>query len=177
MARKKAVEQYLSLTIRVEDFSGELSAGINYEATDHRDRHEKTHVYRFGSTIRFQGSCIYPTEGDSYDITVHSAEPGSKLIDAQLHDFHLRDEGGAPRYSRQRGIEVPLYQIPAGLGLLEKVRGKARWHGWIWVPEEIASQTLTLAASGKQLFVEILECKVGRKRWINHLTVQTTDPL
>jgi hypothetical protein len=35
---------------------------------------------------------------------------------------------------------------------------------------------LTLAASGKQLYIEMIEHKAGRSRWITHLTVQTTDP-
>lgn len=178
MARKKVKEQYSTLTIKVQDFSGQTSASINYEARDLRDRHEKTPVYRFGSSVEFEGTCTYPPDrlGDAYGITVHSAEAGSKLIDARLDDFHLRDEQGAPRYGRQRDRLVPIYQIPPGLGLLQKIRGEARWNGWIWVPEQTAAQMLTLAASGKQLYIEMIEHKDGRSRWITHLTVQTTDP-
>ena len=178
MARKKVKEQYSTLTIKVRDFSGQTSASINYEAKDLRYRHEKTPVYRFSSIIEFEGTCTYPPErlGDSYGVTVHSAEAGSKLIEARLEDYHLRDEQGAPRYGKQRDRLVPIYEIPPGLGLLQKVRGEARWNGWIWVPEQTVAQMLTLAASGKQLYIEMIEHKAGRSRWITHLTVQTTDP-
>lgn len=165
---EKAKDNYSTLTIEVQDFSGEASAAINYETKDLRYRHEKTPVYRFSSTIEFDDICIYPPErlGDSYGITVHSAEAGSKLIDARLDDFHLRDDQDALRYGRQRGMEPPYRKSRPASGFCRKCGGEARWNSWVWVPEQTAAQMLTLDASGKQLYIEMIERKAGCSRWI-----------
>ena len=33
----------------------------------------------------------------------------------------------------QGGEEVPVYDVPEGMGLIEKVRGSKEWSGFCWV--------------------------------------------
>jgi hypothetical protein len=45
-----------------------------------------------------------------------------------------------------------------------------------WVPNQTVAMMLTLFDRMGALFVELHERKVARNRWINNLTLQTTDP-
>jgi len=180
MARKKkrAVEQYTYLSVRVDEYSAHVSASLNHEACDPRQYNDKVRIYQFGSTLEIQGICTYPDDrmNEKYRITVHGQQSGEGNLDARLADYHIRDEDGLPKYRKLRGQSVPVYDIPNGLGLLQKERGTRDWNGWIWVPEQTVAQMLTLIATIRPLYVRIDERKIERTHWIRGLTLQTTDP-
>ena len=85
-------------------------------------------------------------------------------------------ENSSFKYRKVSGRSLPVYDIPEGLGLLDKDRGTRNWNGWLWVPEQTLTQMLILLTNVKPLYLEIHERKVKRTRWINGLRVQTTDP-
>jgi hypothetical protein len=68
-----------------------------------------------------------------------------------------------------------VYRKPPGLGVLEK-RGERAWTGRVNVEARLVSDMLVLLMSGRPLFLAIDERKDGRTRWIDGITLQTTDP-
>jgi hypothetical protein len=69
-----------------------------------------------------------------------------------------------------------VYELPNGIGPPERVRGTKDWTGWCWVSPRTVSDMLALLPNVQPLYISIHERKIGRKRWINGLTLQTTDP-
>jgi len=180
MAKKKisTAEQYEFVYIAISDFSAQVNASVNYEARMPRHQHDELRVYSFGSTLMVSGLCTYPEEreGHQYQITIYGREPGEGDLQAKLADYHVRDKNGMPKYRKSRGREVPVYDAPNGLGLLEKQRGLNFWNGWLWVPESTVAQMFTLVTSKQPVYIDIHERRIGRTPWINGFCLQTTDP-
>ena len=128
--------------------------------------------------MELEGLCDYPDErsGDRYVISVHGWETEEGEFEARLSDRHVKDEDGTRKYRKVRGEEISVYDVPDGLGLIEKVRRKKEWSGFCWVSPGTVSDMLTLLPHARPLYISIHERKVGRTRWINELTLQTMDP-
>jgi len=75
-----------------------------------------------------------------------------------------------------RGELRPVYDVPEGIGILNKVRGTQNWTGAAWVAPNTISDMLTLLPTVDPLYVFLHEVKIGRNRWIKGITLQTTDP-
>ncbi len=101
---------------------------------------------------------------------------GSGDIRATLRDVQERDEYGSPKYRPHRGRQIPVYNPPPGMGLIEKVRGEPRWSAWLHVSPSFASDALGLLSNGRSLFLAIHERKKDRARWVQSVSLQTTDP-
>ncbi|MCP4445835.1 MAG: hypothetical protein GY811_10900 [Myxococcales bacterium] len=97
-------------------------------------------------------------------------------FDQRLQEFRAMDKNGDPKYRKSRGHYLPVYEIPKGVGFIQKERGVNCWNGCIWVPNETVAMMLTLLNGMGVLFVELHERRIARSRWINSLTLQTTDP-
>jgi hypothetical protein len=54
-----------------------------------------------------------------------------------------------------------VYDVPDGLGLIEKVRGKREWSGFCWVSPGTVSDMLLLLPHVSPLYISIHERKVG----------------
>ena len=180
MTRKKIkpVDQYAFLTINVDKFSSAVNMSVNGQARDRRQDNDNVSLYSFGCDVEIQGTCTYPPERvhENYRIDI-STKPQSQLdFDAKLKDTRVRDEDGSFKYHKVRGRFLPVYDIPEGLGLLDKERGTTNWNGWLWVPEQTLTQMLILLTNVKPLYLEVHERKIGRTRWINGVRLQMTDP-
>ena len=180
MTRKKIkpVDQYAFLTISVDKFSAAVNTSINGQARERHQHNDNVSLYSFGCSVEIQGFCTYPPERvhESYRIDI-STNPQSQLdFDAKLKDTRVRDEDGSFKYRKVRGRSLPVYDIPEGLGLLDKERGTTNWNGWLWVPEQTLTQMLILLTNVKRLSLEGHERKIGRRHWINELRLQMTDP-
>ena len=180
MTRKKIkpVDQYAFLTISVDKFSAAVNTSINGQARERHQHNDNVSLYSFGCSVEIQGTCTYPPERvhESYRIDI-STNPQSQLdFDAKLKDTRVRDEDGSFKYRKVRGRSLPVYDIPEGLGLLDKERGTTNWNGWLWVPEQTLTQMLILLTNVKRLSLEGHERKIGRRHWINELRLQMTDP-
>lgn len=176
---RRTKERYSFLCIEVTSLSASVDAGVNHKARDYRRYGgENLRVYRFDSQLELGGACTWPAEtaGDQYSITVYGRPQGDEELDSTLKDHALKAADGTPRFRTRKGHQEPVYRLPEGIGLLQKRRGAPLWNGWVWVHEQTVSQMLTLASWWQPLFIQIHEHKVGRHRWINGLTLQTTDP-
>ena len=97
-------------------------------------------------------------------------------FDVTLSDCQARDDDGDRKYRRVRGEDVPVYEVPKGIGMIERVRGVGGWSGWCWISPRAVSDMLVLLPNVSPLYISLHERKIGRTRWINGLTLQTTDP-
>lgn len=62
------------------------------------------------------------------------------------------------------------------MGTLEKKRGEPRWHAAIGVQPRYATDLLVLLGHDQHLYMAIHERKIERHRWVQGITVQTSDP-
>ena len=88
----------------------------------------------------------------------------------------MRDHNRVPKYRKYRGQEIPVYAPPKGIGRIDKMRGEARWTGALFVPPRYVTDLLILLGHTRKLFMGIDEKKIERVRWIQHFSVQTSDP-
>ena len=171
-------DEYNFLSIKVSNYKAYVDAAINYEVRDKRHYHSDAKVYRFSSHVEIDGICTWPEEreGDEYSMTIYGNEIHPGDFKLSLSDCHVKDENWSLKYKRVRGKDVPIYDVPKGLGTLDKVRGVAAWAGNIWVPETTITNMLSLLPVVNPLYIFIHENKIERHRWIVGLTLQTTDP-
>jgi len=176
--KKHVSEEYSFLALKIRSFNVSINASINCDARVPRYYHDDTKVYDFKTCLDIEGISTYPEEreGEAYSITVYGAEPSSDNFNMTLVDCHVRDEDGLPRYRKVSGKQVPVYDVPKGIGLLERHRGAKCWGGWVWVSQPTVSDMLALLPHVQPLYIHIHELRIGRKRWIAGLTLQTTDP-
>jgi hypothetical protein len=178
--KKKPTEpEYAFLTIEVNDYSARVDTSISYEVRDARHHQDDAKVYEFASDIELQGICTSPKDrsGERYALTIHGSEPRQGEFALTLADCHVRSDSGVPKYQKARGKEVPVYQVPRGIGLLQRQRRAGSWTGWAWVSPQTVTDMLTLLPHVRPLYVAIHEVKVQRACWIVSLTLQTTDPV
>tara|TARA_R110002096_G_scaffold61399_4_gene152604 strand:+ start:5253 stop:5549 length:297 start_codon:yes stop_codon:yes gene_type:complete len=93
-----------------------------------------------------------------------------------LADCHICDDKGSPKYRKVRGKEIPIYDIPKGIGRLERQRGTTNWLGNVWVSPQSVTDMLALLPNVKPLFLTIHEMRAERNHWIVGLTLQTKKP-
>jgi hypothetical protein len=132
--QSKSKEQRTRLVIRVEKYEVDIDFSINSTALYPQNAlrgDDEDPVYRFTNQLRIAGISTYPQDraGESYELTLHGDDAPSNRIAITLKDIQVRDEYQAPKYRTYRGREVPLYQPPKGLGLLDKARGERQWDG------------------------------------------------
>lgn len=177
--KKKVVESYSFLNITVHRFEISIDAAVNYEVRDTNHLHDGLKVFRFDSTLELYGTDTAQEKqaADNYRITMHGKQIDDAGLNLKLNDRRMLDEKGMPVYRNRRGCQVPVYDIPDGIGLLEKERGKNIWNGWIWIPQESITQMITLLSSQKQSYLSVHEHRINRKRWINGISIQTSNPL
>lgn len=180
MARRttKGSPAYTFLGVGLSGFSARVGASVSHKARDPRHYRDDTNVYEFTSSLEFEGVCTYPEEraGEFYRLTAYGHEPRPGEFALTLADCHVRDERGLPKYRKLAGKQVPVYEVPKGIGLLNRERGTRAWTGWVWVSSQLITDMLTLLRTAGPLYVGIQESKVDRSRWIVGLTLQTTDP-
>lgn len=135
-------------------------------------------IYRFESYLEVEGVSTYPETlaGNPFHLTIRGSESRHGEFSLTLDDFHVKNEDGSRKYRKARGLEIPVYDVPKGIGILERQRGTKSWNGYVWVKPQIITDMLTLLPHITPLFLALHEHKVERSRWITGLTLQTTDP-
>ena len=176
--KKSPAVEYELLSIPLSGYRASVDASVNPYARDKRHHYADPKIYSFGTSLELEGVCNYPEErsGESYVISVHGWETEEGKFEDRLSDRHVMDEDGTRKYRKVRCDEVPVYDVPEGIGLIEKVRGEKRWTGFCWVSPGTVSDMLSLLPHVRPLYVSIHEHKVGRTRWINGLTLQMSHP-
>ncbi|TPK52915.1 MULTISPECIES: hypothetical protein [unclassified Mesorhizobium] len=179
--RKAAEEEHTHLAIRLERCDASVEAAINYNVYAPQsawNSDDDDPLYRFTTRLTIGGISIYPEEraGDTYEVTIYSNNLGSGDIRATLKDVQERDEHGSPKYRQYHGRQIPIYTPPPGMGLIDKIRGEPRWTVWLRVSPRFTTDALALLSDGRSLFLAVRELKKGRRRWVQSVSLQTTDP-
>ncbi|RUW26565.1 hypothetical protein EN858_22130 [Mesorhizobium sp. M4B.F.Ca.ET.215.01.1.1] len=179
--QKRPEDDHTYLVIRVERYEASVEGAVNYNVYSPQsawDSDDDAPLYRFTTRLTVAGISIYPEEraGDTYEITVSGDNLGSGDIGATLKDAQERDKYGAPKYRQYRGRQIPIYTPPPGMGLIAKIRGERCWTVWLRVSPYFASDALALLRNGRSLFLAIHERKTNRSRWVQSVSVQTTNP-
>ena len=176
--RPKQVEEHTNLAINVESYSATVSAGIKPKlySDNSRDIVPDAFVLESSLGIEVQGVCTYPPPraNKKYEITFHTED--TLKAEHRAKDRHRRDENNAPLYRNKRGEPYPVYDLPFGLGMLEKRRSDDSWAGWVFVQPRIVTNVLILLGQDQPAYLSINERRIGRHRWIWHISVQTSDP-
>jgi hypothetical protein len=176
--RKDGSPSYTLLSIRLSRFTARIDASVNYMVRDPRHYQEDAKVYEFASSLEVEGDCTHPKEraGEPYRITVYGHEPNEGQFALTLADCQARDDKGLRRYRKRGDKQVPLYNVPKGIGLLDRQRGTRIWAGTAWVSPQVVTDMLTLLPHVRPLYIAFQELRVERTRWIVSLTLQTSKP-
>ncbi|RWH76836.1 MAG: hypothetical protein EOQ86_19595 [Mesorhizobium sp.] len=179
--QKRSEEEHTHLAIRVERCEASVEARINYDvyAPQHAwDLDDDDPLYQFTTQLTLVGIATYPEgrAGDSYELTIYGSDSDSRRVSATVKDVQERDEHASPKYRQYRGRQIPIYNPPSGMGLIDKIRGEPRWTAWLRVPPRFTSDALALLSDGRTLFLAIHERKKDRARWIQSVRLQTIDP-
>lgn len=178
---KKPEVEHAHLSVRVEHYEASARAGINHYAfspQDAWDLEDEDPLYEFAMELRIFGIVTYPEHraGNEFELTVYGEGARTRRLNLKLKDIQARDKNGVPQYRQYRGKQIPVYDPPSGMGMIEKVRGKQQWTAWLHGSSQFAADALALLGHSRELFLGIHERKAARARWIQAVTLQTTDP-
>lgn len=179
--KRKPKDEPTRLCLRIEDYDARAEAEINHHAHGpqyaFRDTQEET-LYEFQTHLEIRALCHDPEEraGDGYTLTIYTDTSPESSIYWKLRDVQAENEHGVRQYREYRGKSIPVYVPPKGMGTLEKERGQPRWQGTVWAQPRYVNDLLVLLGHDRQLYLLIDERKMERQRWIQGISIQTTDP-
>lgn len=179
--QNKSDEEHSHVIIRLEHYDASVDARVNHYAYAPQyawNLDDDDPLYEFTNRIVLTGKSTYPPErqGHYYELTIYGTESRSHRLNAKLKDIQARDKYGSPQYRKYRGNQIPIYQPPNGLGLVDKVRGEKRWTAWLFVAPRFVNDLLVLLSQQRSLFLSLHERKIDRSRWVQDMTLQTSDP-
>ena len=176
--KPKPPHEHTHLAIRVESFSANVSAGINpaLYGNNPKDIVGDELILESSIGLEVRGVCTYPsTRADqTYEITIHAEKAARAAL--RVKDIQRRDEHDEPLYKTIRGNLYPVYDLPPGLGLIELRRSDDVWTGWAFVERKVVTNMLILLGQSQPSYLSINERKFERRRWIWHISMQTSDP-
>ena len=176
--KKTIKSDYSIYSIKVRQHNISVDASINYEVRTKLHLHPDLQVYRFNTQLELEGHVTTEDEkqGDAYSFSIYGHEPLQKSFDSKLKDCQERTEDGSLKFIKKRGTQTPVYDVPKGIGHIEKVRGDNHWIGALWVSSESILHMMTLLSLKQDLYMSIHEEKEGRVRFIIGFTLLTSDP-
>lgn len=176
---KKPVDEHEHLGARVTGYKLDIKAGLSLDLKSGGVRYPEPAdpVYTYGTTIALYGEGVFPDEraGEIYDFLIVGDARAAKHR-VTIADIQDRDRYDGPKTRLYRGVEIPVFERPAGIAIMFPGGGKRHFQTYLPVPPELASDMLTALATGAAPYMAIHEHKVGRKRWIDTLTLQNTHP-
>ncbi|MDX8501903.1 hypothetical protein RFM99_26250 [Mesorhizobium sp. VK4C] len=178
---KRPDEEHTHLAIRVERCDASVETRVEpgiYQPQYAWDLDDDSPLYRTTTQLTFAGVTTYPEgrAGEAYELTIYGSTSDLRRNEATVKDVQARDERGSLQFRSYRGRQIPIYNPPLGMGLVDKVRGEPRWTGWLHVSPLFTSNAVALVNSGRLLFLGIHERRSKRTRWIQGVSLQTTDP-
>lgn len=177
--RRAAKEEFSWFSIRVDEYRIYCEAGINpFMSPGRRSEPDPLAlVYRFQASLEITGIFIgEERNGERVDIKIYGGEFEEGEFDLQVKEFHAIDENFHPIFRKKGERQVPVYKLPSGIGMLDRIRGERNWQGWVRVHSDLAETMLLTLASHPSVYLAIGEHRVGRARWIHRLCLQTTNP-
>ncbi|WP_369157007.1 hypothetical protein [Candidatus Thiodiazotropha sp. LNASS1] len=177
--RKKMEPDYAFIAIKVDNYSVRADAGINSSllGSPRLIDNEEEPVHEFETKLEITGLCTDPEDraGHRFEISMYGA-PDIDQRTPRIKDLRERNNEGDYRYRTYRGREYLVYASPPPVAYIDKVRGENRWITWLWVSPRMVSDSLIILSGSKPVYISLHEIKEGRKRCIQNLTLQTTDP-
>jgi hypothetical protein len=179
--KSPTAETHTHLTINVDTYEASVSAGVNHVAYEpqygwYSDGEEPVYQFRVDLTVSGKATSPADRARDSYDIMLSGEDTPVRNLDCKLSDLAELDEIGSPQYRTYRGRDVPIYEPPPGLGVLNKVRGAPSWSAFLLVKPSMIEQWLTLLTTHSDLFISLHECRANRTRWVRRIQLGTADP-
>jgi len=178
--RKKKVssEVHSHLSAHVDHFEVRSEVGINMNLRTTRpfDGSEDEPVVIAETWLDIRATLTEPAgrAGQSLELTIGGDDRGRTRT--KLTDIHARDEHGSRVYRAYRGSQLPVYEQPRGIALLDSGRPKGRWSSWLRADARLMSDWLVMLNGSRDLFLAIHEIKSGRDRWVQGIALQTKDP-
>jgi len=175
--RRPTVE-HSQITLRVKDFSIHAGGGINYEIHDHRYAFDETRVYKFDNSIEIVSDCTWPEERikDEFRVHIRGQDTGIFDFESTLSEHHVTDKNGCPKYRKRGKYEIPVYDPPDSIGMIEKVRGESVWQVNAWLPQSVTSDLQRLVTTCPNVYIEIHEVKTGKRRALRSIQLSSKDP-
>ncbi|TGQ70842.1 hypothetical protein EN805_00065 [bacterium M00.F.Ca.ET.162.01.1.1] len=179
--KRQPEDEHAHLAIKVDHCEASVETRIEpeiYQPQYAWDLDDDAPLYRITTQLTLAGVATYPESraGEAYELTIYGSNSDRRRIGATVRDVQARDEHGSLKFRSYRGRQIPIYNPPSGMGLIEKVRGEPRWTAWLRVSPLFASNALALVNSGRSLFLAMHERRSKRARWIQGVSFQTTDP-
>jgi hypothetical protein len=180
-SRARPVDEFTQFVVSVDRYDVRVRSGINRYAHAPqyawRDTEEEP-LYEFETDLEIKGTCTFPESvaGDGCELTIYGENSPESNIYWKLKDVQVVDDHYARKYREYRGKSIPVYAPPKGMGTLHKARGEAHWRCTIWAQPRFTTDLLILLGRDRPLFLAITERKIDRDRWIQRVTLQTTDP-
>jgi hypothetical protein len=155
--------------------------GVNHYAQDARYAFreiEDDPLFEMRSQLTISGTFAAPKDraGDRLEITVYGEDSPHSDIHWRLKDVRAVDKHDIPITRTYRGRTFDVYRAPKGMATLSKLRGERKWTMALFVSPSLLSDLLVLLGLRKPLFLGIHEQKINRDRWVQSVTLQTTDP-
>ncbi|MDZ7840832.1 MAG: hypothetical protein U5R46_08445 [Gammaproteobacteria bacterium] len=176
--KRKPKAEYTISGCELRNYRARVEAGINYEVRDPHLYRDRAKVFKFHSSLELEAVYVYPDDrvGQPCTLTIHGKEGRYEDFNQTLSDCQVRDDKGGLKFRKIRGEFKPEYDVPHGIGLLERQRGTQAWSGWAWVSPQTVTDMLTRLPSVRPLYVGLHEVKIERTRWIITVSLQTTNP-
>ena len=173
-------KEYDFLSLAVTDFNIRSSIAINPKARDTKYSPSDTKVYQRYSTLELSCRNIDPDEPltDTYQFTIYGhPDEGLANPDLTLADCHVYDGEGFKKYRKSRGVDKPVYEVPKGIGALQKRHGMRQWSSALWLMPDIVSDMNALLLSDLDIYVACHIRYENRVAWLIDLDLQTANPL
>jgi len=176
-------DEWNSFGLRVTDYDVSLDWGFNSAIYDKNRRSDESPVYESSQNLTLDCVVIWPEEqeGDHYHISL--SEPlkdwffgPPKNLNAKLGDFVVTDKQGNPKYRKYKHGELPIYEPPFQIGMIDKRPGG--FSAFVSVRAEILSQMINLVLSKHAIYVHLVEMikpkpegRRGKNRWVTRISV------
>lgn len=172
--------KYTFLTITVDDYKVRITTGPNSQilGSTRYVKDDDEHAIVSNTVLELKGLCTDPEDraGERYEITLLGGSSDTGILGQKIKDLHRKSKDGFHEYRQYRGRNYPVYEDPPELGLVEKVRGESRWIAWASVHQQMITDALILLSGNRPIYASINEKKFERKRWVQSISVQSTDP-
>jgi hypothetical protein len=176
---RKPSEEHTQLGIRVDGHDARSGVSINLSLVGSHpfDADRDDAVFQASSSVRMWGAVTHPAEraGQPFEVELHGDSKTSRRK-LTLKDMHAHDARGVPVYKEYRGVQYPVYDRPPGLATIEPPRGDQPWRCWIFAEPAVVSDMLSILAQARTLYLATHELKIGRRRWVRGITLQTSNP-
>jgi hypothetical protein len=172
---------YDSFGLVVLDSNVTVSTGVNHEIRDRRLRIEGTPIWSHGLILQLECLLVWSEErhGETISFWLSDRERRPNCFDETLQDRIKLDGFGRPLTKKVRGEERVVYDIPKGIGFIERTgRNKGGYPNWsaaAWVRPEVLRDMVWLTRGIPNVYLHVLGFKEGKVLWVTTLEMSLGD--